>query len=58
MGDFTKKLRGNILKSLEKRKKNIFSPQQKKLLVIFLEIINLRSTRLNDSIKLNCQLFT
>ena len=37
------------LKSLEKRKKILFPPQQKKFLVIFFKTLYLRSTRLNDS---------
>ncbi len=39
------------LKSLEKRKKILFPPQQKKFLVIFFKTLYLRSTRLNDSNK-------
>ena len=37
-----------------KKKKNGLLPQLKKLLVIFLKINYLRSTRLNDSIKFIC----
>ncbi|KGG04178.1 hypothetical protein EU99_0250 [Prochlorococcus marinus str. MIT 9321] len=43
------------MNSLEKRKISLFKPQQKKLLVIFLKISYLRSTRLNDSTKFICQ---